>query len=80
MVASGVKQKNITDRFTLEKFLKLDKITPLQSSYTQSGKNSGDKKALSKENIDEEEKVAAPSPKITKVEEKKEKRGKDEEK
>ena len=35
MVASGVKQKNIQDRFDLENFLDLTQIVPLQSSYTQ---------------------------------------------
>lgn len=35
MIASGVKQKNIQDRFDLEEFLDLTQITPLQTSYTQ---------------------------------------------
>lgn len=35
IIASGIKQKNINDIFDLESFLKLDRIRPLQSSYTQ---------------------------------------------
>lgn len=40
IVATGIKQKHIQDRFILEDFLKLDQIKPLQSSYTQTGKES----------------------------------------
>lgn len=35
VIASGIKQKNIQDQFNLEKFLKMDEITPMQTSYTQ---------------------------------------------
>lgn len=39
VIASGVKQSEIQDMATLEEYLELDKILiPLQSSYTQSGK------------------------------------------
>lgn len=38
-IASGVKQKNIQDQLYLEKFLKLDEITPMQTSYTQTAKD-----------------------------------------
>lgn len=46
MVATGVKQKHIQDRFNLEKVLNFDQITPLQTSYTQTeGDRSGDRDA-----------------------------------
>ncbi len=35
LIASGIKQKNIQDQLYLEKFLRLEDITPMQSSYTQ---------------------------------------------
>lgn len=35
LIASGIKQKNIKDQLDLEAFLKLDEITPMQTSYTQ---------------------------------------------
>ena len=38
-IASGVKQKNIQDQLYLEKFLKLDEITPMQTSYTQTAED-----------------------------------------
>lgn len=41
-IASGVKQKNIEDQIELEKFLKLDKITPMQTSYTQTAEDRED--------------------------------------
>jgi hypothetical protein len=34
-IASGIKQKNIQDQLQLESFLKLNEITPMQTSYTQ---------------------------------------------
>jgi hypothetical protein len=35
VVATGIKQKDITDKYDLEQFLQLDKIlVPLQSAYT----------------------------------------------
>ena len=57
MVASGVKQKNIQDRFDLENFLDLTQIVPLQSSYTQT---SADR---------ESQKDASPSGKTSQVKE-----------
>ena len=40
IVASGTKQRHITPKAELEKFLKLEEILkPLQSSHTQSGTN-----------------------------------------
>ena len=41
-IASGVKQKNIQDQLYLESFLKLNDITPMQTSYTQTA---GDRKS-----------------------------------
>lgn len=41
-IASGVKQKNIEDQLDLERFLKLDKITPMQTSYTQTAEDRED--------------------------------------
>lgn len=38
-VASGIKQKNIQDTLALEKFLGLDSIEPMQTSYTQSAED-----------------------------------------
>lgn len=35
LVASGIKQRNIEDMLDLEQYLHLDKITPMQTSYTQ---------------------------------------------
>ena len=35
IIASGIKQINLRDTLDLEKFLKLDEITPMQTSYTQ---------------------------------------------
>ena len=39
LIASGIKQKNLQDNFDLEKFLKLDEITPMQTSYTQTAED-----------------------------------------
>lgn len=38
-IASGIKQKNIQDQLNLETFLKLDQITPMQTSYTQTAED-----------------------------------------
>lgn len=35
IVASGIKQSHIPDKFTLEDYLQLDKLKPLSTSYTQ---------------------------------------------
>lgn len=39
IIASGVKQKNIADQLYLEQFLKLNDITPMQTSYTQTAQD-----------------------------------------
>ena len=41
-VASGIKQKNIQDTLYLEEFLGLNKITPMQTSYTQTAEDRQD--------------------------------------
>lgn len=38
-VASGIKQKNIQDQLNLEAFLGLDKVVPMQTSYTQTAED-----------------------------------------
>ena len=38
-IASGIKQKNIQDTLSLESFLGLNEITPMQTSYTQSAQD-----------------------------------------
>lgn len=42
IVASGTKQKNIQDVFNLEKYLHLDEISPMQTSYTQAPEDRND--------------------------------------
>lgn len=39
LVASGIKQKNIEDMLDLETYLHLDRITPMQTSYTQTAED-----------------------------------------
>lgn len=39
IIASGIKQIDLQDQFYLEKFLKLDQITPMQTSYTQTAED-----------------------------------------
>lgn len=39
IIASGIKQKNITDQLSVESFLKLNDITPMQTSYTQTAED-----------------------------------------
>ena len=39
LVASGIKQKNIEDVLDLENRLQLDRITPMQTSYTQTAED-----------------------------------------
>ncbi len=52
VIASGVKQMHIEDQLKLENFLHFDKITPMQTSYTQTAEdrsNDGDKNKSTKE-------------------------------
>ena len=39
IIASGTKQRHINDMFELENFLHLDRITPMQTSYTQTAED-----------------------------------------
>ncbi len=39
IIASGIKQRYIQDMFTLESFLNLSQITPMQTSYTQTAED-----------------------------------------
>lgn len=50
LVASGIKQRNIEDMLDLEQYLHLDKITPMQTSYTQTAE---DRVEENKEETDE---------------------------
>ena len=42
LIASGIKQKNIEDVLDLEERLHLDRITPMQTSYTQTAEDRRD--------------------------------------
>ena len=53
LIAAGIKQKNLSDQFELEKFLKLEEITPMQTSFTQTAEDRADEEA-SKEAEDKE--------------------------
>lgn len=64
IIASGIKQKNIQDQLSLEKFLQLETITPMQTSYTQTaedrekeGANNEGKDSKSKESESKNEPV-----------------------
>lgn len=59
IVASGIKQKDIEDMLELEKMLKVDRITPMQTAYTQSAEDrqeAGDKNSKSNDSTQEDEK------------------------
>lgn len=71
IIASGIKQIDLQDTFELEKFLKLDEIKPMQTSYTQT--------AVDRENEVKEDKSADSSKSSSKSEEPADK-GKDNEK
>lgn len=53
LIASGIKQRNIQDTFELESFLELEKITPMQTSYTQTAEDRGSD-ATGKTNTDDQ--------------------------
>jgi len=44
LIASGIKQRNIEDMLDLEQYLHLDKITPMQTSYTQTAEDREEEK------------------------------------
>ena len=50
LIASGIKQKNIADQLYLESLLGLDKITPMQTSYTQTAEDRKDEPDAQDEN------------------------------
>lgn len=50
LIASGIKQKNIADQLYLESLLGLDKITPMQTSYTQTAEDRKDEQDAQDEN------------------------------
>lgn len=52
LIASGIKQKNIQDTLELENYLRLDQITPMQTSYTQSSAETGVKSASNEDKED----------------------------
>ena len=59
IVASGIKQKDIEDMLELEKMLKVDRITPMQTAYTQSAEDrqeTGDKNSKSNDSTQKDEK------------------------
>ncbi len=39
LIASGIQQKHIKDTLDLEKYLGLENITPMQTSYTQTAED-----------------------------------------
>lgn len=73
IVASGVKQSHIADRFKLEKFLKLEEITPLQTSYTQTSvdrqQSSQDKDKENPKSSDDNSDDNTPSPDVSEQDE-----------
>lgn len=66
-IASGIKQKNIEDMLELEQFLHLDRITPMQTSYTQtavdreSTEDDADKSNKTSKEAEEKESEIEPS-------------------
>lgn len=56
-IASGIKQKNIQDQLNLESFLKLDKIVPMQTSYTQTADDRQEEGKDNSENKDNKTEV-----------------------
>ena len=67
-IASGIKQKNIEDMLELEQFLHLDRITPMQTSYTQTAvdrenteKDDTDKSNKTSKEAEEKESEIEPS-------------------
>ena len=55
LIASGIKQKNIEDVLNLEEKLHLDRITPMQTSYTQTAEDRKDEEETSTSNTPKEE-------------------------
>lgn len=59
LIASGTKQRHIQDMFTLEQFLQLDQIQPLQTSYTQTAEDRSEE--TEKESADSKDSEIEPS-------------------
>ena len=59
LIASGTKQRHIQDMFTLEQFLQLDQIQPLQTSYTQTAEDR--REETEKESADSKDSEIEPS-------------------
>ena len=55
LIASGIKQKNIEDVLNLEEKLHLDRITPMQTSYTQTAEDRKDEEEPSTSDTPKEE-------------------------
>lgn len=51
----------MSDQFELEKFLKLEDITPMQTSFTQSAEDRVDEEASKEENADDKEGTSSSS-------------------
>lgn len=51
----------MSDQFELEKFLKLEDITPMQTSFTQSAEDRVDEEASKEENTDDKEGTSSSS-------------------
>ena len=62
LIASGTKQKNIQDQIILEDYLGLDKLKPLQTSYTQSDEAAA--KTNQKDSANSKESEIEPSDKV----------------
>lgn len=62
IIASGIKQKNVTDQLNLEAFLHLDEITPMQTSYTQTAQDresDGDNVSQVESNVENKDKTSS---------------------
>lgn len=56
-IASGIKQINLEDTLELEKNLHLDRITPMQTSYTQTAEDRRDNGADDNQESKDDKKV-----------------------
>ena len=72
IIASGIKQRHINDMFELENYLHLERITPLQTSYTQTAEDreqQDDNDVADTSSTEEVKTEIEPSDKTTKEEE-----------
>lgn len=63
-IASGIKQINLEDTLELEKNLHLDRITPMQTSYTQTAEDRRDNGADDNQESKDDKKVEETKPEI----------------